>query len=105
MKEEKELPLFTNEYDEETGITFVFKRDENNTRILHIETHFNEDNEPMSIEDAVDIYKYGTFKREFRWKKLMLSETRLDDDFVWWFWIKKEEKILMIFSCFNKYKP
>lgn len=102
---ENELPPYTTHFDEESGITFVFKRDQRNTRILHIATHISAYDEPMGIEDAVDIFLNGTVQTPFfKWNKLILV-TKLDDETVWWYWRDETKRIVMIVSCFHKYKP
>ncbi len=100
-----ELPPYINHFHEETGTTFVFKRDDKNTRILHIENHTNVYDEAMGIDDAIDIFLNGTPQPKFvKWNKL-ISVTKLDDEIVWWYWINEPEKVVMIVSCFHKYKP
>lgn len=102
---EDELPLYTNYFHKESGITFVFKRDQYNTRILHIANHISTYGLPMGIEDAVDIFCHGTPQPQFsKWNKSILV-TKLDDETVWWYWIDEAKKVAMIVSCFHKYKP
>jgi hypothetical protein len=42
----QDLPPYTKHFDPDSGITFIFKRDQYNTRILHIANHLNAYNEP-----------------------------------------------------------
>ncbi|MBX9723930.1 MAG: hypothetical protein K2X81_21165 [Candidatus Obscuribacterales bacterium] len=100
-----ELPPYTNHVDKESGITFVFKREPTNTKILHIATHTSSFDDAMTPEDAMDIFFDGNLKRTFNNRGTVISETRLDDDFLWWYWIDEAKKVVMVVTCFNKYKP
>lgn len=77
------------------GVTFVFKYETDYPDLLHIFARHRK--EP---DDAIYIF----FNGQTSWNSAQnLNETMLDGEGLWWFWIKEEEKVVMVVSCFDEY--
>jgi hypothetical protein len=81
------------EHVHEIGYRFVFKRDEADPELLHIYARHL-----ATIDDALDVFfsTDASWNEEFhRW------ENRSDTHGLYWFWIDRRCKIVMIVSCFG----
>ena len=75
------------------GYTFVFKYEDDHPDLLHIYARHRK--EP---DDAIYIFFNGVAAWNTTYERF---ETTLDGEGLFWFWIDKPGKVVMVVSCFD----
>jgi hypothetical protein len=85
-------PQYEAHLDVASGIRFVFKKDEDDSRLLHIYARHL-----TTVDEAIETYFLGSTTYNEKRKRF---ETMSSTHGVFWFWLKTGTEVMVI-SCFR----